>query len=243
MSLWISRAACNHTQHSANDREAHKRPAVSIYAVNKLLPPEEWLVPRILSEKDIAGFRERLCELATRLLAERGPENFNMRLLAAEMGVSAMTPYRYFRDKDEILSLIRARAFTRFADQLEQALVMPGSQAEKSAAMIRAYADFALNEQTCYRLIFDFAQPRSGSTLELVEAETRVRAAMVDHMRMMVDQGHYRGDPELIGHVFWASMHGLVMLHLAGKLDGDFDTALTEMCRVLKDAYRVRVPA
>ena len=33
-----------------------------------------------------------------------------MRMLAAELGVSAMTPYRYFKDKDEILSAIRARA-------------------------------------------------------------------------------------------------------------------------------------
>ena len=55
-------------------------------------------MPRVLTETDIAGFRERLCELATRIFVERGPENFNMRLLAAELGVSAMTPYRYFKD-------------------------------------------------------------------------------------------------------------------------------------------------
>ena len=67
-------------------------------------------MPRVLTENDIADFRERLCELATRIYVERGPENFNMRLLAAEMGVSAMTPYRYFKDKDEIVSSIRARA-------------------------------------------------------------------------------------------------------------------------------------
>src|SRR5215469_382188 len=81
-----------------------------------------WLVPRVLTETDITGFRERLCELATRLFVERGPENFNMRLLATELGVSAMTPYRYFRDKNEVLSLVRGRAFTRLANQLERAL-------------------------------------------------------------------------------------------------------------------------
>jgi len=122
-------------------------------------------VPRVLSDNDIAGFRDRLCDLATRLIAERGPDNFNMRMLAAEMGVSAMTPYRYFRDKDEILSMIRARAFSRLADQLEQALSMPGSLPERSTAVIRAYVRFALEEQTCYRLIFDFSNRNTSPCL------------------------------------------------------------------------------
>jgi len=201
------------------------------------------LVPRVLSDNDIAGFRDRLCDLATRLIAERGPDNFNMRMLAAEMGVSAMTPYRYFRDKDEILSMIRARAFSRLADQLEQALSMPGSLPERSTAVIRAYVRFALEEQTCYRLIFDFSNRNTSPAPELADAEVRTRAAMGDHLRMMVDHGHYDGDPELIGHVFWASLHGLVLLHLTGKLNGDFDTILREMDRILENAYRVRMSA
>lgn len=200
-------------------------------------------LPRVLTETDISGFRERLCELATRLFVERGAENFNMRLLASEMGVSAMTPYRYFRDKDEILSLIRARAFTRLADQLEEALIGPGNLPDRSSAVVRAYVRFALNEQACYRLIFDFTEPRGPAAPELADAEARARAAMTDHVRMMVNQGYYKGDPELIGHVFWASLHGAVVLHLADKLDGDLDSVLNEMCRVLKDAYRVRTPA
>lgn len=200
-------------------------------------------MPRVLTETDISGFREKLCELATRLFVERGAENFNMRLLASEMGVSAMTPYRYFRDKDEILSLIRARAFARLADRLEQALAGPGTLPERSAQVGRAYIRFALDEQACYRLIFDFADPQGAAAPELAEAEARARAAMTDHVRLMVDQGHYKGDPELIGHVFWASLHGLVVLHLAGKLDGDFDSVLAELCRVLQNAYRAKTSA
>ncbi|HUO03056.1 MAG TPA: TetR/AcrR family transcriptional regulator [Rhizomicrobium sp.] len=197
-------------------------------------------MPRVLTETDISGFREKLCERATKLFVERGAENFNMRLLASEMGVSAMTPYRYFRDKDEILSLIRARAFTRLADRLEQALATTGALPERSAAVVRAYVRFALEEQACYRLIFDFAEPKNLAAPELAGAETRARAAMTAHLHMMVDQGYYKGDPELIGHVFWASLHGVVVLYLADKLDGDFESVVNEMCRVLKDAYRVK---
>jgi AcrR family transcriptional regulator len=37
-----------------------------------------------------------------------------------------MTPYRYFKDKDEIFSAIRTRAFSRFADKREAALAEDG---------------------------------------------------------------------------------------------------------------------
>lgn len=201
-------------------------------------------MPRVLTETDIAGFRERLCELATRIYVERGPENFNMRLLASELGVSAMTPYRYFKDKDEILSAMRARAFNRFADQLERALETPGTPPEKSSAVGRAYIRFALEEQTCFRLMFDFAEARGNPVPELAAAEVRAKATMTNHVRMMVKEGYFNGDPDLIGHVLWAGLHGVVVLHLSGKLYGDIDlfTLLDEVRRVLRGAYAVRSP-
>ena len=42
----------------------------------------------------------------------------------------------------------------------------------------------------------------------------------------------------------WASLHGVVVLHLAGKLNGEIDlfTLLDEMRRVLGNAYRAKSP-
>ena len=78
-------------------------------------------MPRVLTETDVADFRERLCSAAERLFAERGPDAVTMRQLAAELGVSPMTPYRYFHDKDDILAAVRANGFNRFAEALETA--------------------------------------------------------------------------------------------------------------------------
>ena len=57
-------------------------------------------MPRVLSESDVADFRERLCDVAEKLFAEKGPDAVTMRQLASELGVSPMTPYRYFADKE-----------------------------------------------------------------------------------------------------------------------------------------------
>ncbi len=44
------------------------------------------------TEAEIARFRESVCDVATRLFIERGPQNVTMRQIASEVGVSPMTP-------------------------------------------------------------------------------------------------------------------------------------------------------
>lgn len=197
-------------------------------------------MPRVLTKADVADFRERLCEAATRLFAVKGREGFTMRELASELGVSAMTPYRYFKDKDEILAAVRARAFNRFADALEAAFQNASAPAEKSAAVFQAYVGFAFGEPAAYRLMFDLSQPDESDYPELLDANTRARATMTAYVRELVKAGILAGDPELIGHVFWSALHGAVVLKLAGKLkpDYDFGRISGEAFRVLFEGYR-----
>jgi AcrR family transcriptional regulator len=197
-------------------------------------------MPRVLTQTDVADFRERLCEAATRLFDAKGRDGFTMRELASEIGVSAMTPYRYFKDKDDILAAVRARAFTRFAESLETAFRNAATAPEKSMAVYKAYIAFAFDEPAAYRLMFDLSQPDEMVYPELIAANTRARATMTEYVRELVRQGILEGDPELIGHVFWAALHGCVVLKLAGKLgpDYDFGRISGEAFRVLFEGYQ-----
>jgi len=197
-------------------------------------------MPRVLTQTDVADFRERLCDAATRLFDARGREGFTMRELASELGVSAMTPYRYFKDKDDILAAVRARAFSRWAEKLEAAFAGARTAPEKSGAVFRAYVEFAFGEPAAYRLMFDLSQPDESDYPDLVAATERARATMTDYVRALVAEGLLEGDPELIGRVFWASLHGAVVLKLAGKLDAqyDFDRISGESFRVLFEGYQ-----
>ncbi len=49
-------------------------------------------MPKILTDLDIETFRERLCDVAEQMFASHGPDGVTMRQLAAELGVSSMTP-------------------------------------------------------------------------------------------------------------------------------------------------------
>src|ERR1700755_2123913 len=112
-------------------------------------------MPRVLSETDVADFRERLCEAAERLFAERGPDAVTMRQLAAELGVSPMTPYRYFEDKDDILAAVPANAFNRFAEARETARDSNPDARTRGHAVGEAYVTFALEHPHSYKLMFD----------------------------------------------------------------------------------------
>ena len=197
-------------------------------------------MPRVLTQTDVVDFRQRLCDAATRLFDARGREGFTMRELASELGVSAMTPYRYFKDKDDILAAVRAQAFNRWAEVLETAFANAKTAAEKSAAVYRAYVGFAFGEPAAYRLMFDLSQPDENNYAELVAASSRARANMTRYVKELVSEGVLEGDPELLGRVFWASLHGAVVLKLAGKLGAeyDFDRISGESFRVLFEGYR-----
>jgi AcrR family transcriptional regulator len=175
-------------------------------------------MPRILTESDVADFRDRLCAAAERLFAEHGPDAVTMRQLAAELGVSPMTPYRYFQDKEAILAAVRIAGFERFATALEAARASGKSARAKAAAVGEAYVSFAFDHPHTYKLMFDLNQPMDLADDALVAASRCAHATMSGWVEDQVEAGEMQGDPETIGAMFWAATHGVVVLEMAGKL-------------------------
>jgi AcrR family transcriptional regulator len=205
-------------------------------------------MPKILSEAAVESFRDRLCHIAEGLFAAHGPDGVTMRELAQTLGVSQMTPYRYFKDKDAILAAVRTRAFNRFAAAMENSAGRSlakralKSKSKKSGleAPENAYLDFALGNPAAYRLMFDVSQPTFVDYPELVKAMDRARLTMGDGLRRLAAQGRFKGDVTLTAHVFWSALHGAVMLQLVGLLEhSSFDarkiasTALAALARQL----------
>jgi AcrR family transcriptional regulator len=169
-------------------------------------------MPKTLTPEDLEAFRTRLCDVAEKLFAARGPDGVTMRQMADALGVSSMTPYRYFKDKDDILAAVRTRAFSRFAAAMESARAKPRPG--------NAYLDFALAHPAAYRLMFDVSQPTYAEYPELVQAMDRARLTMRGGLRELAASGRFSGDVELAAYVYWSTMHGAVMLELAGLLEG-----------------------
>ncbi|WP_145145766.1 TetR/AcrR family transcriptional regulator [Roseomonas gilardii] len=175
-------------------------------------------MPRIVSAEEAEAFRARLIAAAEQLIVSRGSLDFTMRDLAAALNCSQMLPYRYFEDKNDIVAAVRASAFTRFAEALGPSRERPGPALQRSQGVGDAYVAFALSNPMLYRLMFASPAAEPGRYPELEVAGARARATMTDHVREAIADGRLAGDPVVIGHVFWASLHGLIMLQLSGQL-------------------------
>jgi len=178
----------------------------------------------VLTDEAVGEFREKLIDAAERLFAQKGLEAVTLRQLAAEIGVSPMTPYRYFADKTAILAAVRARAFTRHAEALEAAWeAAKGDPIAASNAVAEAYIDFAFGHPEAYKLMFDISQPDEADYPELVAAGDRSRRTMTRHLEALAAAGVFHGDCGLVGHMYWAGLHGAIMLAFSGKLQREYD--------------------
>lgn len=181
-------------------------------------------MPRSLTPDEVAQFRERLIDAAEHLFAVHGAESVTLRQLATALGVSAMTPYRYFKDRDAILAAVRARAFDRHAEALETARAAPSSDImAKTAAVGGAYVRFAFEHPEAYKLMFDVRQPSAESYPDLVRARARSHATMTAWLYDLEAAGLFHGDVGLVGHLYWAALHGPIMLQLSDALDPPFE--------------------
>lgn len=171
-----------------------------------------------LSPEELARTREEICAAAARLFAEQGYAGVTIRAIAARVGCSPMTTYRYFADKEAIFTAIRAAAFARFAAAQE---VVTSREPDPEACLRglgEVYVRFALEDPAAYRIMFELDQTPECTDPGQQRAEQRAWLVMRDAVARAVDAGVVRGDPDTLAHLYWGGLHGLVSLHLAGKL-------------------------
>jgi len=170
-----------------------------------------------LTASDHATFRRAIREAATRRFVKHGESGVTMRGVAEELGCSAMTPYRYVRDRDEIFDMVRADAIEGFADAQRRAAATTREPIRRLRALGHAYVDFAIAHPDRYRVMFQLAHLRRESR-EIAALDLGGWKPMRDTVGEAIAAGLLAGDPDELAHVFWAAMHGLVTLHLANKL-------------------------
>jgi AcrR family transcriptional regulator len=172
---------------------------------------------RTLSHDDLARFKAQLCDVAERLFAEHGAENVSMRQIAAAMGISPMTPYRYFANREEILAAVRIRGFEAFAADLERAYAeTSGDTAAKAMAAGRAYIEFAFANTNTYRLMFGLRQQDDLNKGPLGEAVARARRTLAVYGDGLIRHGIGQSQARAMEILIWSALHGAIMLELAG---------------------------
>lgn len=167
-------------------------------------------------ERHRQALRRTIVETAARLVLERGYERFSLREVAQEIGYTPTTIYRYFADKDDLLSSVVGEGFREFGARLEAAARRVSDPIARIRAIGRAYVRFALERPIQYQLMFvhrldllapkGHGDPQTGASFDVLR--NAVAAAKAKRQVAL-------GDVETLSLVLWASVHGVASLALA----------------------------
>jgi len=171
-----------------------------------------------LSEAEVAEHRAHVVRVAEGLFAAHGFEGVTLRAIAKAVGHSHTAVYRYFSGKADIFAAARTAAYERFAERLEQVGRETHAAFERLSRLGLVYVEFALHDPDGYRLMFELKQPERSRPPHLREAEDRAFAPLLEAISACVAEGTLDGEPRELAHLFWAALHGIVSLRLAGKL-------------------------
>lgn len=163
--------------------------------------------------------RQAIFRAAAELLDETGYEAFSLRKLAARIGYTPTTIYRYFRDKDELVSAVMLEGYAAFTRALGAAADRASDPFAKIDALGSAYVEFGLSHPVMYRVLF-MQRPDIWLRMppERIEAVCGSDAfqLLVGAVRQAVETGRSRTTHvENASLALWALMHGIVSLCLA----------------------------
>ena len=148
------------------------------------------------SEADADRLRDELLSAALALFIEGGLEAVTMRAVATQVGVSAMTPYRYYEDKGHLLRGIWQYVLSAAWQQMLAASRGIADARERIRAQVDAFIDYWEANPQHYRLVYMTEQTTQGDEQRMLASlpiYTDVLEASLDASRALAAQAG--GDP------------------------------------------------
>lgn len=169
--------------------------------------------------------REALVLASYELIAQNGPEHFLLAEACRRAGVSTAAPYKHFRDRDEILEVVVARAFDELADRSMTAVAAGGvGTLNGIVAMGEAYVQFATDEQHLFRLMFG-QRPQKLLDEDGIEEGRRCFSGVIEQVACFCEANEVPGDPRAIAIRLWTFVHGAASL----LIDEDYGKVAPEL--------------
>jgi AcrR family transcriptional regulator len=163
------------------------------------------------------GTRSRLLRVAREIVEKDGLAAVTLRAVGAAAGVSRGAPYRHFTDKSDLLAAVAAQALQTLAATVDGAARDTADPVTRIHQALRAYVDMALRSPELYSFTFS-TDLRVAQSVELHEAGLGAYGAL---HRLVIGANRSNLPPDLVTSALWATMHGSVMLVLAGHTEPD----------------------
>ena len=171
------------------------------------------------------SLRSRILEATRRIVIGDGYAALSMRSLAREIGCSATAIYLHFDGKDALIHSLIDEGMRRLNEVLTRAAQLEVEPVRRVESMLRAYVAFGLENPEYYEIMF-MLHPRP---LGRYPAENYRRARRnLDIIADVVFAASGQPPSADVGRrtatSVWSSVHGVVSLILAGRVDAAVST-------------------
>jgi len=163
------------------------------------------------------GTRSRLLRVAREIVEKDGLAAVTLRAVGAAAGVSRGAPYRHFTDKSDLLAAVAAQALQTLAATVDGAARDTTDPVTRVDQALRAYVEMALRSPELYSFTFS-TDLRVAQSVELHDAGLSAYGAL---HRLVIGANRSNLPADLVTSALWATMHGSVMLVLAGHTEPD----------------------
>ena len=185
------------------------------------------------------NLREALIDAGLALLAEGGLAGLTLRRAAAAAGVSHAAPAHHFDGLPGLLTAIAARAFQRFADQMEGSRqAAPPDAMGRLKGICQGYLTFADRHSALFHLMFN-SPSLDRSDAQLVAESNRAYLILRDAC-LSFAIGPY--PDEVLETAVWSLVHGYALLGFSNPSPGSrAATSTPDFGRLLETLIRGHV--
>jgi AcrR family transcriptional regulator len=186
--------------------------------------------------------RQKILDMARKILVTQGLAGLSMRALAEKIEYSPAAIYKYFENKEEILQAIRDEgwALSRLSNPDKKGLTPP----EKLLAGGRYYLAFADSYPEHYLLMFNSPDLDEGGVSGM-SIDPRFTGLLT-----VIEEGIVNGyfklpaglSPVHMAYQLWISCHGIVMLRLTKMRQhrAEFDLLCDQIMKGFVDSITVK---
>jgi len=169
-----------------------------------------------------AALRLKLIDLAEAQIAEGGLVSLRARDLAKGAGCAVGAIYNHFDDLNALILEVNGRTFSRLGEAVGGAVAQAEALDPKQRliAMSHAYLDFAAEQQTLWRALFDVQMSLDGPVPDwYLQALGGLFAYIAAPLREMLPDMP-EAELDLMTRALFSSVHGIVLLGLERRISG-----------------------
>jgi AcrR family transcriptional regulator len=180
-------------------------------------------------EREKSETRDKILDAARELFVTEGFEGVSMRKVAEKIEYSPTAIYVHFADKQELFRELCHQDYARLAEVF-QSSAMSTDPVERLKQIGAIYIDFGTRYPNHYRFMFmtphPAQEPDEADREMMGNPEMDAYAFLKWAVQQAIDAGCFREeltDAELISQTLWASVHGVIALHIAKGCDAWVD--------------------